>query len=170
MGKATSRSDRARQTPELLGPGKGTKCSPNRICASEGYLSAEPERLRLGRCMQPRASLRRFLAEHHRAGGVCVPQAGTGSQSRKGWKGAIAAPERLYLPNCKQASLLRLLGVLDSHHLPHKGPQWYTQKTEQQRQERRQVAATTLAKHLRYSDLGRAKNAVPTESVPLRAT
>ena len=35
---------------------------------------------------------------------------GTGSQSRKGWKGAIAAPERLYLPNCKQASLLRLLG------------------------------------------------------------
>ena len=38
---------------------------------------------------------------------------GTGSQSRKGWKGEIADPERLYLPNCKQASLLRLLGVLE---------------------------------------------------------
>ena len=49
------------------------------------------------------------------------PPPGTGSQSRKGWKGAIADPARLYLPNCKQASLLRLLGVLDSHHLPHRG-------------------------------------------------
>ena len=37
--KAISHSDHARQTPELLGPGKGTICSPNRICASEGYLS-----------------------------------------------------------------------------------------------------------------------------------
>ena len=98
------------------------------------------------------------------------PHLVTGSQSRKGWKGAIAAPERLYLPNCKQASFLRLPGVLDSHHLPHKGCQWYTQKTEQQRWERCQVAATTLAKHLSYSDLGRAQNAVPNESVPLRAT
>ena len=98
------------------------------------------------------------------------PPPGTGSQSCKGWKGAIAAPERLYLPNCKQASVLRLLGVLDSHHLPHKGRQWYTQKTEQQRQERRQVAATMLAKHLRYSDLGRAQTAGPTESAPLRTT
>ena len=41
----TSRGDRARQTPELLGPGKGTKRSSSRICASEGCLSAEPERL-----------------------------------------------------------------------------------------------------------------------------
>ena len=95
---------------------------------------------------------------------------GTGSQSRKGWKGAIADPEILYLPNCKQAPLLRLLGVLDSHHLPQKGRQWYTQKTEQQRQKRRQVAATALARLLSYSDLGRAQNAVPTESEPPRAT
>ena len=48
MRKATSCSDHARQTPELLGPGKGTKRSPDQICASEGYLSAEPERLRPG--------------------------------------------------------------------------------------------------------------------------
>ena len=95
---------------------------------------------------------------------------GTGSQSCKGWKGAIAALERLYLPNCKQASLLRLLGVLDSHHLPHKGHQQYTQKTEQQRQERRQVTATALAKLLSYSDLGRAQNADPSKYAPLRAT
>ena len=94
------------------------------------------------------------------------PLLGTGSQSSKGWKGAIAAPERLYLQNCKQASLLRLLGVLDSYHLPHKGHQRYTQKTEQQRQKRRQVAATVITKLLSYSDLGRAQNAVPTE--PLR--
>ena len=39
MGKVISHSNRTRQTPELLGPGKGTKRSPNRICASEGYLS-----------------------------------------------------------------------------------------------------------------------------------
>ena len=68
MGNAISCNDLARQTPELLRPGKGTKCSPNRICTSEGYLSAEPERLRLGRCTQPRAGLRRFPAELCRAG------------------------------------------------------------------------------------------------------
>ena len=66
--------------------------------------------------------------------------------------------------------MLRLLGVLESHHLPHKGRQQYTQKTEQQRQKRRQVTVTVLAKHLSYSDLGRAQNAVPTESELLRAT
>ena len=98
------------------------------------------------------------------------PPPGTGSQSRKDWKGAIADPERLHLPNCKQASMLRLLGVLDSHHLPHKGRQLSTQKTEPQRQKRRQVAAIALAKLLSYLDPGRAQNAVPTESEPLRAT
>ena len=98
------------------------------------------------------------------------PPLGIGSQGRKGWKGAIADPERLYLPNCKQASLLRLLRVLDSHHLPHKGRQRYIQKTEQQRQKKRQVTAIVLAKLLSYSDLGIAQNTVPTESEPLRAT
>ena len=62
MGKAISRSDCTHQTPELLGPGR-----PNRICASEGYLSAKPERLRPGRCMQPRAGLRWFPEEQRRA-------------------------------------------------------------------------------------------------------
>ena len=94
----------------------------------------------------------------------------TDSQSSKGWKEAITAPEILYLPNFKQAPLLRLLGVLDSHRLPHKGLQWSTQKTEQQRQKRRQVAAIALTKLLSYSVPGRAENGVPIESVPLRAT
>ena len=58
----------------------------------------------------------------------------TGSQRRKG---AIAAPERHYLQNCKQASLLRLRGVLDSHHPPEKVHQLYTQKTEGQGRQRR---------------------------------
>ena len=48
--------------------------------------------------------------------------------------------------------MLRLLGVLDSHNLPHKGRQRHTQKAEQQRQKRRQVAAIALAKLLSYSD------------------
>ena len=56
MGKAISCSDCARQTPELLGPGKGTKRRPNQICASEGYLRAKLEWLRPGRCMQPRVA------------------------------------------------------------------------------------------------------------------
>ena len=61
----------------------------------------------------------------------------TGSQSHKGWKGAITAQERHYLPKCKQASLLtKTSGVLDSHHAPEKGHQRYTQKTKQQRGER----------------------------------
>ena len=112
--------------------------------------------------MEQRTEQKKPAADH--------PPLGTGSQSRKGWKGAIADPERLDLPNCKQASLLRLLGVLDSHRLPHKGRQRSTQKTEQQRQKRRQVAAIALTKLLSYLDLGRAQNAVPTESVPLTAT
>ena len=56
QGKAISRSNRARHTPELLAPGKGRKRRPNRICASEDYLRAEPEQLRPGRCMQPRVA------------------------------------------------------------------------------------------------------------------
>ena len=56
----------------------------------------------------------------------------TDSQSQKGWKRGITAPERHYQSNVKQALLLRLLGVLDSQHLLEEVRQWYTQKTEQQ--------------------------------------
>ena len=81
MGKAISLSDCARQTTELLRPGKGTKHRPNRICASEGYLSAKPERLRPGRCMQPRAGLRLFLTVQHRAWAVCAESRGRPSRA-----------------------------------------------------------------------------------------
>ena len=79
----TSLGDRARKTPELLRPGKGTKHSPSRICASEGCLSAEPERLGPGKCTQPRAGPRRFLAEHRRAGAVCAPRERTGQAGQR---------------------------------------------------------------------------------------
>ena len=43
-------------------------------------------------------------------------QAGKGSQSQKG---AITAPERHPIPNCKQtSSLTKIFGILDSQHLP----------------------------------------------------
>ena len=79
----TSRGDRACQTPELLGPGKGTKRSHSQICASEGCLSAEPERLGPGTCTQPRASPRRFPAEHRRAGADCAPRERTGQAGQR---------------------------------------------------------------------------------------
>ena len=58
----------------------------------------------------------------------------TGSQTQKR---AIVAPEGHYLPNRKQALLLRLLGIRDDRQLPEKVCQVYTQKTELQGQERR---------------------------------
>ena len=58
--------------------------------------------------------------------------------------------------------------VLDSHHLPDKGRQRYTQKTEEQGEaiSRSDRARQTLS----HAVLGRAQNAGPTESAPLRAT
>ena len=76
QGKAISHSDCAHQTPELLGPGKGTKCRPNQIYTSEGFLSAQPERLRPGRCMKPRAGLRRFPRRNYVEPKWCAPRAG----------------------------------------------------------------------------------------------
>ena len=82
----------------------------------------------------------------------------TGSQSLKGWKGAIAAQERHYLPKCKQASLLtKTSGALDGHHPPEKERQRYSQETEQQGEAT--VAAIALAQLLGYLGLGRAQNA-----------
>ena len=95
----------------------------------------------------------------------------TGSQSQKG---AIAAPERHYLPNCKQASLLTKTSW---------GSGWSTSAWEGAPvvHPENRVAGTgepinlsgrahqTLHR-LSYSDLGRAQNAGPNESVPLRTT
>ena len=54
-------------SPELLQPGKGTKHRPNQVCASENYRVPEPERLRPGKCTQPRAGLRQFPTQQPRA-------------------------------------------------------------------------------------------------------
>ena len=79
-GKVISRSNCTRQTPDILGPGR-----PNRICTSEGYLSAEPERLRPGRCMRLRASLRRFPVEQRRAWALCTASRSRPSGAEKLW-------------------------------------------------------------------------------------
>ena len=95
----------------------------------------------------------------------------TGSQSRKG---AIAAPERHYLPNCKQASLLTKTswgsgrststwkGVLVVHA--------ENQAVGMGEAISHSDHARQTPGHLSYSDLGRAPNAGPAESVPLRTT
>jgi len=94
----------------------------------------------------------------------------TGSQSQKG---AIAAPERHYLPNCKQASLLNKTswgsgqstsaweGVLVVH------PENRAAGTGEAIS--RSDRAHQTPHHLSCSDL-RAQNAGPTESAPLRTT
>ena len=46
--------------PELLGPGKGTNAGPTESVPLWSTREPEPEWLRLGKCTQPRALLRRF--------------------------------------------------------------------------------------------------------------
>ena len=53
-------------SPELLGPGKGTKRRPESAHLWSTPVP-EPERLRPGKCIQPRAGLRQFSAEQPRA-------------------------------------------------------------------------------------------------------
>ena len=93
----------------------------------------------------------------------------TGSQS---WKGKIAAPERHYLQNCKQVSLLTKTSW---------GSGWSTSTWEGAPvvHPENRVAGMGEAishsdhthqtpHHLSYSDLGRAQNAGTMESAPLR--
>ena len=47
-------------SPELFGPGKGTKHRPNRVCALVEYREPEPGWLKPGKCTQPRARFRQF--------------------------------------------------------------------------------------------------------------
>ena len=95
----------------------------------------------------------------------------TGSQS---WKEAIAAQERHYLPNCKPASLLTKTswgsgqssftweGALVVH------PENWEAGTREAISHSNRARQTPH--HLSCSDLGRAQNAGPTESAPLRTT
>ena len=95
----------------------------------------------------------------------------TGSQNRKG---AISAPGRHYLQNCKQASLLTKTswdsgwstsaweGALVVH------PENRAAGTGEVKSHNDRARQTPH--HLSWSDLGSVQNAGPTESVPLRTT
>ena len=95
----------------------------------------------------------------------------TGSQS---WTGIIAAPERHYLPNWKQASLLTKTSwgsgwstsTWDSALVVH--PENWVAGTGEAIS--RSNHAHQTPHHLSCSDLGRAQNEGPTESVHLRTT
>jgi len=95
----------------------------------------------------------------------------TGSQSRKG---AIAAPERHYLPNCKQASLLTKTSWGSGHStsawegvaVVH--PENCASGTGEAIS--RSDCARQTPHHLSCSDLERAQSAGPTESAPLRTS
>ena len=85
-GEAISSSDRTGQTPHHLccsDLGRAQNAGPTESAPLRTTQVPEPEWLRPGRCMQPRASLRRFLVEQPRAwavwaGRVHAPWAGTG--------------------------------------------------------------------------------------------
>ena len=95
----------------------------------------------------------------------------TGSQS---WKQAIAAPERHYLPNCKQASLLSKTswGSGQSTSAWEGAPVVHPESRAAGTGEaiNCSVPARQTPHHLSCSDLGRAQNAGPTESAPLRTS
>ena len=95
----------------------------------------------------------------------------TGSQSQKG---AIAAPERHYIPNCKQASLLTKTswGSGRSTSTWEGAPVIHPENPVAGMGEAisRSDCALQTPHHLSYSDLGRAQNVGPTESAPLRTT
>ena len=70
MGEAIGRSDWARQTPHHLSCsdlGRAQNAGPVESAPLRATRVPEPERLRPGRCMQPRAGLRQFLVEQPRA-------------------------------------------------------------------------------------------------------
>ena len=94
----------------------------------------------------------------------------TGSQSRKG---AIAAPERHYLPNCKQASLLNKTSWGSGQSSAWEGaPVVHPENQAVGTGEAisRSDRARQTPHHPSCSELGRAQDAGPTESVPLRTT
>ena len=93
----------------------------------------------------------------------------TGNQS---WKGAITAPERHYLPNHKQASLLTKTSCGSGQWTWEGAPVVHPENRASGTGEaiRRSDRARQTSHHLRCWDLGRAQNAGPTESVPLRTT
>ena len=71
MGEAISHSDRTHQTPHHLSCsdlGRAQNAGPTESAPLRTTRVPEPEWLRPGRCMQPRAGLRRFPLEHAKEG------------------------------------------------------------------------------------------------------
>ena len=94
----------------------------------------------------------------------------TGSQSRKG---AIAAPERCYLPNCKQASLLTKTSWDSGQSTSAWEGALVVHPENRVAEMGEAVSRSDRARqthHLSCLDLGRAQNAGPTKSAPLRTT
>ena len=70
MGEAISPSDHTRQTPYHLSCsdlGRAQNAGPMESAPLKTTRVPEPEQLRPGRCMQPRAGLGWFPVEQHRA-------------------------------------------------------------------------------------------------------
>ena len=70
MGEAISRSEGALKTPGQLSDldlGRAQNAGPTESPPLRSTRVPEPERLRPGKCMQPRARLRQCLAEQLRA-------------------------------------------------------------------------------------------------------
>ena len=119
------------------------------------------------------------------------PPPETGRQGQPSWKGAIVAPERHHLPNCKQASLLTKTSwdsgwstsdgrVTARDQLPRRDTR-HTRESVPVVHPENQVAgmekaishsdcAHQVLGRLSCSDLGRAQNAGPTKSAPLWST
>jgi len=99
--KSQQRRSPNTSSPELLGPGKGTKRRPNQVCASEDYRAPEPEQLRPGRYKQPRAGLGWFPTEQPRAWAV--------------WAGRLHAPWEgagpVWLRHCEHTPVLFVCSV-----------------------------------------------------------
>ena len=94
----------------------------------------------------------------------------TGSQSRKG---ATAVPERHYLPNCKKASLLTKTSWGSGQSSAWEGaPVVHPENRAAGTGEALSHSdhAWQTPHHPSCSELGRAQNAGPTESAPLRTT
>jgi len=144
------------------GQSEGTTRASKPDCGIATTWKALPKTLP-GPCTEQRTEQNQLAADH--------PSRVTGSQSQKG---AIAAPERHYLPNCKQAFLLTKTSWASGQSTSAwEGPRLYTQKTE--RQGKGEVINCSdhtcqTPHHLSYLDLGRAQNTGPMESVPLRTT
>ena len=145
MEKVISRSDHAHQTPhhsscsEL---GRAQNAGPMESAPLRTTRVPEPEWLRPGRCMQPRAGLRRFLAEQHRAwamwAGGCTCR--EWRQAQCGWDTASTRQCYLSTTSLPPHSATEQVSLKESvHHLPlcvrAEIRHWRDQQTEEAKTE-----------------------------------